>query len=133
MKTKLIVSPITIGEKIRNRRLEQNLTQSQAAQLIDVSTDTITLWELNRYKPQINQLPAIIRFLGYNPLQEQREQSIGESLLAYRTQQGMTRKALAQVIGVDVQTITKCETNLYSLAGKGREKIMEYLRRARQK
>lgn len=54
----------TISEK---KRLDLNLSQPQVAELINVTTDTITNWELNRNTPELTYIPKIISFLGYIP------------------------------------------------------------------
>ena len=59
--------PQTLGDFIRKKRVESLQLQSQVAQIIGVSEDTITNWETNRFIPQINLYPAIFQYLGYYP------------------------------------------------------------------
>lgn len=40
-----------LGEKIRSRRTEQNLTQQQLAERVFVTRQTISKWELNKSEP----------------------------------------------------------------------------------
>jgi len=58
---------ITYGDHLRKKRLDLNLSQSQVAKIINVTTDSITNWELNRNEPNLNQVPKIISLLGYTP------------------------------------------------------------------
>ena len=47
---------MTIGEKITKIRKEQNLTQEQFAQLMDVSRQSVSKWELNTAYPDTEKL-----------------------------------------------------------------------------
>ena len=58
----------TLGDHIRKRRLDLKLLQKQVADRIGVHELTITNWERNATVPAIRHIPAIIRFLGYDPL-----------------------------------------------------------------
>lgn len=58
---------VTYGDHLRTKRLDLNLFQPQVAKIINVTTDSITNWELNRNEPNLNQIPKIILFLGYKP------------------------------------------------------------------
>jgi DNA-binding XRE family transcriptional regulator len=57
----------TLGDHIRNRRLDLGLFQSKVAEQIGVDTTSIHNWEGNKSAPAIRHIPAILRFLGYNP------------------------------------------------------------------
>jgi DNA-binding transcriptional regulator YiaG len=59
---------LTYGDHIKKKRLDLNLLQSEVAKSINVSTDTIINWELNRTKPASSQIPKINLFLGYIPI-----------------------------------------------------------------
>src|SRR6266478_5896290 len=58
----------TLGDHIRNRRLELGRFQRQVAEEIGVNETTVFNWERNKARPQIHYLPRILKFLGYNPL-----------------------------------------------------------------
>lgn len=47
---------MTIGKIIRNLRKEKNLSQSQLAELLFTSQDTISLWELDKSLPDIKSV-----------------------------------------------------------------------------
>jgi len=61
---KYIQMPNSLGEKIRNKRLELGLYQKDIAAIMEVSEDTITYWENNRSKPLTKQYSKIVKFLG---------------------------------------------------------------------
>lgn len=50
-----------IGKTIKNLRKELNLTQTKLAQLLFVSQDTISLWELNKSLPDIESLVKLAK------------------------------------------------------------------------
>ncbi|MEX0812319.1 MAG: helix-turn-helix transcriptional regulator [Chitinophagales bacterium] len=102
----------TIGDHIRKKRLDLGLYQKDVAQIIGVTTDTITFWEKGRSKPTIKQMPKIITFLGYNPCIK-KAKTIGEKLYQYRIENGVTVKELIKLIKIDRQTILKIEGNDY--------------------
>ncbi len=47
---------MTIGDNIRLLRKERGMTQSQLAQILCLSQDTVSLWELNKSLPDIESL-----------------------------------------------------------------------------
>jgi len=61
---KHVKEPKTLGEKLRNRRLELGLFQKDVAEILGVCTDTVTNWENNKTEPQIELYPEIIKLLG---------------------------------------------------------------------
>jgi DNA-binding XRE family transcriptional regulator len=56
-----------LGDHFRKRRLDLGLLQKQAAEQLRVDTDTVFRWESNETAPSISKLPAIMRFLAYDP------------------------------------------------------------------
>lgn len=94
--------PQTLGEHVRKRRLELELTQKQAAERLDVTPWTVLNWEKDHTEPPIESMPAIIRFLGYVPFPEPK--SIPERLLAKRRVMGWSIKEAARQLGVDQGT-----------------------------
>ncbi|MGH9632865.1 MAG: helix-turn-helix domain-containing protein, partial [Bryobacteraceae bacterium] len=63
-------SLVTIGDHIRKKRLELGLKQRDLAALIGVDKMSIWNWENNESRPALRYVPAVIRFLGYDPLPE---------------------------------------------------------------
>lgn len=89
--------------------MQLGLYQDGVAELIGVSTDTITFWENGRFKPMIRHYPAIISFLGYNPFLTVPE-SLGDRISSFRKLQGFSIKRFGQLIGVDGSTVSGWET-----------------------
>ena len=94
----------TIGDHIKKRRLDLNLTHKQAAKLIGVQDDSICNWGYNYFTPKIHMLPKIIQFLGYVPFELPKE-TISDQLMAYRKLHGLTQRKLAELLSVDETTI----------------------------
>ncbi len=78
--------PQTIGDHIRRQRLGRKLLQREVADQIGVDTTSVFNWEAGITAPAIGYVPAIIEFLGYNPLPEGR--TLGERLVRHRTTLG---------------------------------------------
>jgi hypothetical protein len=64
-------------------------------------------WENNLSKPKVSHMPAIIRFLGYNPLPP--SNGWADRLVHARTAMGLTQKEAAGRIGVDQCTLARWE------------------------
>lgn len=100
----------TYGDHLRQKRLDLNLSQPQVANIINVTPDTITNWELNKNVPNTSYIPRIISFIGYSPIFHQ------NPVVNYRVQNGLTQKELAKILKIDPSTLLKIE--------KGRSKRM---------
>lgn len=53
-------NPETLGNKLRNRRLELHLLQKDLAGIIGVTKDCITNWENNLFEPEVRYMLEII-------------------------------------------------------------------------
>ena len=53
---------MTIGEKIKELRLEKGLTQSQLAKEIDVSQKAIDYWERAENEPKVSYVIKLIKY-----------------------------------------------------------------------
>jgi transcriptional regulator with XRE-family HTH domain len=93
----------TLGDHIRTHRLDLNLLQKQVAKQIGVDEATITNWERNATVPAVRFIPAIIQFLGYDPLPP--PISFSERLAAARRVLGLSQRKMAEKLGVDPATI----------------------------
>jgi DNA-binding transcriptional regulator YiaG len=97
----------TIGDHIRKRRLDLNLLQKQVAEQIGDEITSVFNWESNESQPATRFFPAIICFLGYNPL------PVADDLMGKfaRTRQslGLTQEDLAEKLGIDESTIAQWE------------------------
>ena len=108
--------PATIGEHILKRRCEQELFQKDVGRQIGVSAWTIMNWEKSKAEPGIQYYPAIFAFLGYDPFPEPK--TLGEKIITWRRQNGITRKNLARQLGIDEMALAKRELDIASTAEK---------------
>lgn len=102
------ISLTTLGDHLRKVRLDRGLSQHQVAKLLQVTTDTITGWELNRYEPQARLAKRIIKFLGYLPFKTE-DLSIGGKLYLARLISGMTQEQIAAKLGCDESNLRYIE------------------------
>jgi transcriptional regulator with XRE-family HTH domain len=97
----------TLGDHLLRRRLTLKLLQRDVADKLDVDKASIYNWENNRSKPALGYMPAIIRFLGYDPLPPSDRWS--DRLINCRTALGLSQKQAAERIGVDQSTLARWE------------------------
>ena len=116
----------TLGDHIRSRRLNLDLLQSDVAGKIGVDTTTICNWESNASTPAIRNLPAIIQFLGYNPLPP--AQTFVERLTSARRVLGVSQRNLALSLGVDPGTWQSWEAGQHKPIGRNVDLIEGFLR-----
>jgi site-specific DNA recombinase len=99
--------PQTVGDHIRRRRLVLKLLQRDVAARLGVTESSIWNWEAGQSQPDFRYMPAIIRFLGYNPLPE--AEDLAQQLLRHRTTLGMSQQEAAKLLGVDPATLARWE------------------------
>jgi len=78
--------------------------------------ETVWRWERNESSPQVQFIPAIIKFLDYNPLPL--PDSPCHRLVFYRQTLGLSQRKLAKKIGIDPKTIELAETGKRPLSKK---------------
>jgi transcriptional regulator with XRE-family HTH domain len=98
----------TWGDHIKVRRLDLKLTKRQLSLRLNVSDVTLYLWEKNKVKPSLAQIPMIIAFLGQDPL-EKKTEKLGERIREYRRIRGLSREKLAERSGIDPTTLAGWE------------------------
>jgi transcriptional regulator with XRE-family HTH domain len=101
------VKPETVGDHVRMRRLSLKLLQKDVAQKLGVDTTTIHNWETSATQPGFAHLPAIVEFLGYNPLPPAKNWA--ERLVRGRTVLGLSQNAFARKLDVDPSTLARWE------------------------
>jgi len=97
-----------VGDYIRTARVTQKITLRNLAKQLEVDINSLFDWEMGLASPLIIQYPKIISFLGHDPLFKDPD-SLRERVLHYRRSQGMTRKELADLTGVDTHTLGRLE------------------------
>ena len=114
----------TIGDHLRKKRLDLELSQKEVAQIIGVSEATIWNWENNRKSPKVSFLPKIFEFLGYSLYEP--KISFPEKLAFLRKSLGLSQEKLAKLVGLDESTIRKLEKGKSKPAKKTLEKLEKF-------
>jgi len=112
----------TWGDYIKVRRLDLKLTKRQLSLRFNVSDVTIYLWERNKVKPSLTQIPKIIEFLGRDPF-ENNADSLAERIKDFRRVRELSRKKLADQLGIDPSTLEGWETGKHQPTKKLLDKI----------
>ena len=120
----------TIGDHLLRRRLGLKLLQRQVAEQLSVDTASIRNWETNRTKPGVQYMPAIMRFLGYNPLPP--SDGWADRLVQGRTAIGLTQKQAAARIGVDPCTLARWERSEREPTGAYAARAQRFLSAAQE-
>jgi DNA-binding XRE family transcriptional regulator len=55
---------VRLGDHMRKRRLDEDLTQGQLAELLDVTASTVNNWERGRNSPDVQARSRIIPWRG---------------------------------------------------------------------
>lgn len=97
----------TIGDHLRARRLDLGLLQKEVAKQLGASHASVLNWEKGHLSPDFTFLPAVIRFLGYDPRPE--GERLGQKLHRARTARGIPQKKLAETLGLDQGTLSSVE------------------------
>jgi transcriptional regulator with XRE-family HTH domain len=114
-----------LGDQIRARRIELGLPQHDVADRLGVERDTLRNWEKGRTMPEVKFLPAIIAFLGYNPLSEAR--TSGKQVRRVRLALGLSQLQLAHRAGVDPATVQRLETDTKGMARRSAARVYDAL------
>lgn len=88
--------------------MDLGLRQSDVAERIGVGTPTVNYWENNHFNPEVQYVPNIVSFLGYDPFGSP-PASFPLQLKAARTAAGLTRRQLAARLGVHPGTLAEWE------------------------
>ncbi|MSU51334.1 MAG: helix-turn-helix domain-containing protein [Opitutus sp.] len=99
--------PRTLGDHIRRRRIDLKLLQKEVGQHMGVHCLSVWNWERNRTEPELKHQPAIIAFLGYDPLPL--PTTLAERLVQHRRSRGWSQKRLAAELDVDPTTLARWE------------------------
>jgi transcriptional regulator with XRE-family HTH domain len=81
-----------LGARIAQLRKQQNITQVQLAELLNVSQQTINAYEVGRRRMPVSSLPPIARYLGVSV-----EELIGEPISPAAKKRGPTPKLQQQL------------------------------------
>jgi transcriptional regulator with XRE-family HTH domain len=115
----------TLGDHLLRRRLALKLLQRDVADKLSVDKCSIYNWENNRSKPGLEYMPAIIHFLGYNPMPPSDRWS--DRLINCRTALGISQKHAAERIDVDQSTLARWERGEREPSGPFEVRALRFL------
>jgi site-specific DNA recombinase len=115
----------TVGDHIRRQRLSMKMHQKQVAERIGVDKTCVFNWERNTSAPAVRYMPAILDFLGYNPVPP--ATSWADRLVRHRTSLGLTQEESARHIGVDPSTLARWERGEREPAGHLAQRAHRFL------
>jgi transcriptional regulator with XRE-family HTH domain len=118
--------PKTIGDHVRQARQKRGLLQREVAELIGVTKETVANWEKGHTQPTVHDLPAVTRFLGFDPSASP-DSRLGARMLAYRRQHGLSIKEAAKRAGVDPDSWSTWERTGTIPTRRGRERVEKVL------
>ena len=100
-----------LGLHIKKHRLKLELSQRKVGLLIGVDDEAIMCWEIGITEPQIQFVPRIIEFLGYNPYAHLETKTFGGKIKLYRLLHGLSYRNLAKVLDSDMGRVAMWERN----------------------
>lgn len=93
--------------------------------MIGVNPSTIKNWEQGHTEPALRHWPALIGFLGYLPFEV--GDTLPERIRAYRKIHGLSKRRLADRLGVDDSTVWRWESGETAPHPEGRTEFEELL------
>jgi DNA-binding XRE family transcriptional regulator len=103
-----------VGHHLLKRRLDLAVTITDAAKALATHPTGLVNWEKGRTEIEVRFYPAIIRFLGYNPLPVGTTR--GQRIQRERMTRGWSRKRLARTAEVDEASVRRLEEDTPRLA-----------------
>jgi transcriptional regulator with XRE-family HTH domain len=100
--------PLTLGQQIRRRRLDQGLTQRTLAERLGCYAETVVAWERDESEPLARRWPAIEAALGPGLVPER--DGLPGRVRAARLRLGLTQKQVAARARLDSRTVRNVET-----------------------
>ncbi len=94
-----------LADHLRKRRMDLGLQWKEVAEQLGVDTTTLTNWTKKRSQPDLRCLPRVIRWLGLDP--RQTGPTIGETLIRYCEERGISQTKMAAMLGVDPSALAR--------------------------
>ena len=91
--------------------MDLGMQQKEVAKMTGLAHVNISAWESGRSTPMVEYYPAIIKFLGYNPLPT--PQTIAEKIRYCRMAMGLYRRELADLVEVSRDTVKQWENGAW--------------------
>ena len=100
--------------------------QTEIAEMLGTTVDTIRNWEANRVYPRGYVLSRVIAFVGYDP-DDTETDTLGKRLLAWRGARGIRQRQLARMLGIGRDTLWSWESGLRKPQKRMRVRVAAFL------
>ena len=132
--------PTTVGEALKRYRGSAGVSQRTLAGRLHVDQKTLAWWEQGIRMPQGKHLARVLSILkgeglnldsvkfgtvGGNP--EQAPNTLGQTLVRYRAENGITQKRLAAELGVHPRTLAKWELDYRAPTAESLRRVQRML------
>jgi len=117
--------PRSLGERIRQRRLDLGLTQQNLAAKLGCWYQSVAGWERDENEPLAGRWPAIEAVLGPGLLPEQ--DGLPGRIRTARLRLGLTQDELARRTTVDVRTVRNVEVGAHPPSRRTLQKLREII------
>ncbi len=97
-------NPHTLGAHLKKRRRELGLLQREAAERMDILTETFANWEKDKTEPVAAQFRPVVTFLGYDPFPQ--PITLAERMDTKRRALGVTLEQVSKYLGWDPDSLT---------------------------
>jgi len=115
----------TLGDWIRKTRLDKGLFQEQVAQILGVTEQCITNWELGHSEPEVRYIPKIIEFIGYCSYDHTADPI--DRVEAIRKAVGLTQEQMARILEVDESSLASWVCREHKPAKQSQEILRAFL------
>lgn len=95
--------------------------------MMEITEESIMHWETDRYPPQLQFYPGIIKFLGFNPFKVTGK-TLAVRIKNYRFENGLSHKKMGKILGVDGGTICTWETGKHNPQGNNLQQVKALLK-----
>jgi len=106
----VVLSGTGLAAHLRYRRETLGLTRAEAARRIGVRGAAVGQWETGDHHPEAEYWPALLRFIGYDPVCPD-PQTVPEKIAYLCRHLGLSRNELAARLGVNKATIYAWEAD----------------------
>ena len=118
-------TPRTLGERIRQRRMDRGLTQRTLAERLGCCSQSVAHWERDLSEPLAARWPAIEGVLGVGLVPER--DGLPGQVRAARLRRGLTQEELARRAGVHVRTVRNAELGIHRPDRRSRGRLFAAL------
>jgi transcriptional regulator with XRE-family HTH domain len=99
--------PVEFGVHLFTTRTQRGISETYAANELDISLETYRSWENDKSLPSISRMPSIIRFVGFCPYDA--SLAFRDKVILWRSLNGVSQRYFASMIEVDQSSLARWE------------------------